>query len=236
MQVGARSVGSVLVGRRGCGRRSGRVLLWRIAVYRLAGAESLERFECCRLVREVVERPCCGLNLGQRGLASLDAEAREPAQRRALKPIGFGVPNGDAHLQGVAQVHAWQFRGGVADQGEVACLQGPSEASVCRSLTRHERMFACLSSSARHTPHGNATDGPLRDAPLRCQHARHTRQRAPGPPANLGTGLAEGCSNARTRFRRQTSSATPSSSGSTTGASLTIWTSAPLGNASPKMW
>ena len=82
----------------------------------LPGAESLERLECCRLVCEVVECPCCCLDLGDGRVASLNAEAREPAQRRALEALRFRAPNRDGRLRGISEVHAWQLGGGVADE------------------------------------------------------------------------------------------------------------------------
>jgi hypothetical protein len=69
-------------------------------------------------------------HLIERGLASLQAKARQPPQRSALEPLRLGMPNRDADRQGVTEVDARQLGGGVADQGEVACLQGPPEASV----------------------------------------------------------------------------------------------------------
>jgi hypothetical protein len=85
-------------------------LLW------LAGAQSLERFECGRLVGNVVEGPCCCLNLGERGLVSLVAEACEPPQRGALEPVRLGLADGE----GVPEVDARKFSSGVPDQGEIA--------------------------------------------------------------------------------------------------------------------
>jgi hypothetical protein len=72
----------------------------------LSGAESLERVECGWLVGEVLECPCCGLNVGERRLASFDAEAREPPQRGALEPFWLGPANGDADRKRVTQVDA----------------------------------------------------------------------------------------------------------------------------------
>ena len=72
-----------------------------------------------------------------RRFASLDTEAREPAQRRALEPLWFRAPNGDADLERVSEVDARELDGGVADQGEVAGLEGPSETGLCRPLACH---------------------------------------------------------------------------------------------------
>jgi hypothetical protein len=55
--------------------------------------------------------------LGDGGVASLNAEPSEPAQRRALETIGLRVPDGNADLQGVSEVDARQLGGGVADEG-----------------------------------------------------------------------------------------------------------------------
>ena len=110
---------------------------------RLAGAESLERLECCRLVADVVERPCCCLNLCEGDFAPLDTEAREPAQRRALESPRFGVTNGDAHLEGVARSTPGSSAAAFRIRVRLPRLQGPPEAGVGRSLTRHEHMFAC---------------------------------------------------------------------------------------------
>ena len=73
----------------------------------------------------------------------LDTETREPPKRRALKPIRLGVANDDADREGVTQVDVRQLARGAANDGHVACRQGPPKAGICRSLTRHERMFAC---------------------------------------------------------------------------------------------
>jgi len=85
--------------------------------------------------------PMLRLGLGERRLASLDAEAREPPQRGALEPIRLSFVNDDADGERVTQGHMRQLTCGAAD-GHVPCLQ-PPEAGICRSLTRHERMFAC---------------------------------------------------------------------------------------------
>jgi hypothetical protein len=74
------------------------------------------------------------MDLRDGGLASLDAEARELAQRRALEALRLRAPNGDADLQCVTEVDARQLSGGGADEAEVAGLQGPSEARVGRSI------------------------------------------------------------------------------------------------------
>ena len=102
----------------------------------LAGAESLERFEGGWLVSDVVEGPCCCLDLSDSRVVPFDAEAREPAQRGALEPLRLGVANRHADFEGVAEVDARQLGGGVANQGEVAGLEGPAEAGVRRSLAR----------------------------------------------------------------------------------------------------
>jgi hypothetical protein len=74
------------------------------------------------------------LDLGECGLSVFEAEAREPPQRGALESLRFGLADGDADRERIAEVDARQLGGGVADQDEVACLEGPSEAGVCRSL------------------------------------------------------------------------------------------------------
>ena len=96
-------------------------------VARLPGAESLERLECGRLVGDVLECPCCGLDLGERRLASLDAEAREPPQRGALEPIRLGLVNDDADGERVTQVDVRQLARGAADNGAIcARRQAPA--------------------------------------------------------------------------------------------------------------
>jgi hypothetical protein len=102
----------------------------------------MERLQCGGFVGEVLKCPCRGLDLGERRLASLDAETREPPERGAFEPIRLGFANDDADREGVTQVDVRQLTSGAANDGHVACLQGSPEAGICRSLTRHERMFA----------------------------------------------------------------------------------------------
>jgi hypothetical protein len=45
------------------------------------------------------------LDLRERRLASLDAEAREPPQRGAFEPMRLGLANGEADRERVTQVH-----------------------------------------------------------------------------------------------------------------------------------
>jgi hypothetical protein len=60
------------------------------------------------------------LGLGERGLATLQAEALDPPQRTALAPLGLGLVNRQADGERLAQVDARELRGGVPNQGEVA--------------------------------------------------------------------------------------------------------------------
>jgi hypothetical protein len=90
--------------------------------------------------------------LGEAGFGLFEAEAREPAQRGALEALRLRMPDGDTDSEGVGELDAWQLAGRVADEGEVACLEGPMEAGVRRSLARHERMFAYLPSAAAPAP------------------------------------------------------------------------------------
>jgi hypothetical protein len=120
VQVRARAVGSVVRGLAVEGAR-----LWSSVSSlenRLAGAEALKRFECCRLVGQVVECPCCCLDLGDRGLAQLEAEAREPAQRRALEPLRLGGPDDDADRERVSEVDMRQLTSRVSNERDVAAL------------------------------------------------------------------------------------------------------------------
>ncbi len=80
--------------------------------------------------------------LCDRYFPALDAEACEPPQRGALEPIRLGLANHDADREGVTQVDVRQLARGAADDRHVACLQGPPEAGVWRSLAWHEHMFA----------------------------------------------------------------------------------------------
>jgi hypothetical protein len=82
--------------------------------------------------------------LGESGFGLLQAEAREPAQGRALEALRLGLADRDANSKRVHELDPRELAGGVADEGEVAGLQRASEARVCRSLTRHEHMFACI--------------------------------------------------------------------------------------------
>ena len=63
----------------------------------------MEGLQCGRLVGDVLECPCSGLDLGERYVAPLDAEAREPPQRGTLKAIRLGLAHGQADREGVAQ-------------------------------------------------------------------------------------------------------------------------------------
>ena len=75
----------------------------------LLGAESPERLESGGLVSDVLECPCCGLDLCERYFASLDAEARQPPQRGALEPIRLGLADGEADREDVNEVNVRQF-------------------------------------------------------------------------------------------------------------------------------
>ena len=114
----------------------------------LPRAESLERLECGGLIRDVLECPCCALNLSECYSSALDAVAREPPQCGALEPIRLGTVDDDADRKRVAQVDLRQLARGAANDRHVACLQGSSKAGVCRSLTHYEHMFACAASRA----------------------------------------------------------------------------------------
>ena len=95
----------------------------------------------------------------------LDAVAREPAEGCALEAMRLGLVDGEADREGVAEVDVRQLEGCAADDRHVAGVQGPAEAGVCGSLTRHERMFACPS---LHEPHheraARAGSGPTHEA------------------------------------------------------------------------
>jgi hypothetical protein len=89
------------------GLRAGWLLEWS-----LAGAEPLERLECGGLVSDVLERRSRGLDLRERGLASLDAEARKPPQRSAFEPVRLGFAYDDADRERVNQVDVRQLARG----------------------------------------------------------------------------------------------------------------------------
>jgi hypothetical protein len=162
----------------------------------LAGAESLKYFHCCRLVCDVLECPCCVLDLGDGGLGPLETEAREPPQRGALKPLRFGLADRDADGEGVDELDARQLAGGIADEREIACLERPLETRVRRSLTRHERMFACELRRRRPplspTPTDSAAHAPLArsSAPCCCAPGcRPAMSQPPGAQTRSGNGL-----------------------------------------------
>jgi len=132
----------------------------------------LERFQCCRLVRDVVERRCCGLNLGQRGLASLDAEAREPAQWAGSNPSGsawrMATHTSRASLRSIRGSSAAALR------IKVTLLVFRAAGSGRRRiLHRHERMFAC-----------GSTRRVVTSATCRC--ASRTHRRRPSCPRRPG--------------------------------------------------
>jgi hypothetical protein len=75
----------------------------------LPRAESLARLKCGGLVSDVLECPCCTLDLCERHFPALDAETREPPQRGALEPIRLRATDRHAHRKGVDQVNVRQL-------------------------------------------------------------------------------------------------------------------------------
>jgi hypothetical protein len=59
-----------------------------------------------------------------RGLAPFEAEAREPAQRRALEPLRLGASNDAADRERVSEVKMRHIASRVPDEREVAALDG----------------------------------------------------------------------------------------------------------------
>ena len=114
--------------------------------------------------------PCCGLDLRERRLASLDAEAREPPQRGALEAIRLGFVNDDAHGEGVTEVDVPSSPTTLRMIAMLPAFRARLKAGVCRALTCHER-----SSHKRATGSGGEPSRPgLResgDGPYRSVHA-----------------------------------------------------------------
>ena len=70
----------------------------------------MQRGECGRrLLAMLLDAPSRGLNLRERGLATLDAETRDPPQRGALEPVRLGFANDDADCEGITQVDVRQL-------------------------------------------------------------------------------------------------------------------------------
>ena len=92
----------------------------------------MEHLECCRLVVDVVEAPCCGLDLGECRFATLEAEAREPPQRGALEPPGLRLAHCHADGEGVAQYLASDVAGFVSGQLLLSAAAHPHDHALRR--------------------------------------------------------------------------------------------------------
>src|SRR5215213_10008031 len=151
----------------------------------LPRARVVERLEGGRLVRDVLDYPCCALELCDRDLPPLDAGPREPPQRGALEPIRLGATDGDADREGVPPRSSSARAGTLGEIPGVTPLAG-AQGGARAVRTGWSGKTQARQARTREVEHVDDHSGTAGRRPARPRERLHRRGGAHAPAVRAG--------------------------------------------------